>query len=265
MEVNVPCGLCDLPCTGQPLVREYEGKEISYCCMGCANVYAILLESGVIASGQNLRETEVFRRSLELGLISRRADEKESNPKIDPNAPTEEMLLQVSGMWCSACSWLIEHALVGLPGVISAEVYFASDLAKVRYCPHYLPTDQISARIEKLGYKASVYTGETSAAKGEIRDLLLRLGVAAFLWANIMAFSTILYVGYFEKISASASQNLPILLLMLTTPLVFYSASPILRSAFMGFRNAQIRMESLLSIGILTAYFFSAVQTFRGQ
>jgi heavy metal translocating P-type ATPase len=264
MSVEITCGLCDLPCTAGPLVRQYEGKEVPFCCMGCANVYAILLESGVIASGQNLRETEVFRRSLELGLISRR-EEKQKNPALDPNAPTEEMLLQVNGMWCSACSWLIEHALVGLPGVISAEVYFASDLAKVRYCPQYLPPEKISARIDRLGYKASVYTGETSAAKGEIHDLLMRLGVAAFLWANIMAFSTILYVGYFEKIAASANQYLPYLLLVLATPLVFYSAYPILRSAFMGLRNGQIRMEALLSMGILTAYFFSAVQTLRGQ
>ena len=38
--------------------------------MGCANVYAILVESGALANGQNIRETEVYRRSLELGLIS---------------------------------------------------------------------------------------------------------------------------------------------------------------------------------------------------
>ncbi len=265
MSGGVPCGLCELPCVGAPLLREYAGKELPFCCMGCANVYAILLESGVIASGQSLRDTEIFKRSLELGLVSRPEEQSKQTPQIDPNTPTVEVLLQIGGMWCSACSWLVERALTELPGVLSAEVYFASDLAKVKYCPLYLPPENISARVDKLGYRASVYTGETNQAKAEIRNLLLRLGVAAFLWANIMGFSTILYVGYFEQIASSASLYLPYLLLTLATPMVFYSAQPILRAAWMGLRNGQIRMETLLSIGILTAYIFSAVQTFRGH
>jgi heavy metal translocating P-type ATPase len=119
--------------------------------------------------------------------------------------------------------------------------------------------------VDKLGYRATVYTGETNQAKTEIRSLLLRLGVAAFLWANIMGFSVVLYVGYFERIATSASLYIPYLLLALATPMVFYSAQPILRAAWMGLRNGQIRMETLLSIGILTAYLFSAVQTLRGH
>lgn len=265
MASGVTCGLCELPCGRQPLMRFFAEHQIAFCCMGCANVYAILLESGVLASGQNIRETEVFRRSMELGLISNPEAELEPAIAIDPQAPTQEMLLQVNGMWCSACAWLIEHALRSLPGVVSADVFFASDLAKVKYCPQYLPPDTISARITKLGYRAAEYGEEANTARTEGRDLLLRLGVAAFLWANIMGFSTILYVGYFEQIAASASRILPFVLLFLATPLVFYCAWPILRSAALGFYNRQIRMETLLALGILAAYFLSAAQALRGQ
>jgi heavy metal translocating P-type ATPase len=265
MTDGVTCGLCDLPCGRKPLLRDYGGHEIPFCCMGCANVYAILLESGAIASAQNIRETEVFRRSLELGLISNPNASAAPQVDFDPNAPTKEIILQVSGMWCSACAWLIEHALRSLPGVVSADVFFASDLAKIRYCPQYLPPDTISARINRLGYQASEFGTETNGAKSEARDLLLRLGVAAFLWANIMGFSTILYVGYFEQIAASASRILPFVIWLLATPLVFYCAWPILRAAFLGLRNRQIRMETLLAVGICAAYFLSAAQTLRGQ
>lgn len=265
MVQGTTCGLCDLPCGRQPLVRSYDTREMPFCCMGCANVYAILLESGVMASGQNIRETEIFRRSLELGLISNPEAGREPAITIDPQAPTQEVLLQVNGMWCSACAWLIERALRTLPGVVSADVFFASDLAKVKYCPQYLPPDSISARIARLGYRATEYGGENTGAKSEARDLLLRLGVAAFLWANIMGFSTILYVGYFEQIAASARRVLPFVLLFLATPLVFYCAWPILRGAALGFYNRQIRMETLLALGILAAYFLSAAQTLRGQ
>ena len=254
------CGLCGLDCGEQPITRAFDINRIDFCCMGCANVYAILLESGVVASGQNIRDTEVFHRSLELGLISNPAVDPEPRVTIDPGAPTSEMLLQINGMWCSACGWLIEHALKKLPGIVSAEVLFASDLAKVKYCPLYLPPETIVARISNLGYGATEFAGDNSAAKADIRDLVTRLGVAAFLWANIMAFSIILYVGYFEQISASASRILPWLLFALTTPIIFYCAHPILRSAAIGLWNRQIRMEVLLSLGILAAYGLSIAQ-----
>ncbi len=238
--------------------------------MGCANVYAILLESGVLASGQNIRESEVYRRSLELGLISNPDGDspratKASAATIDPNAPTQEALYQIGGMWCSACGWLIEHAVEQLPGIVSVEVFFASDIAKVKYSPLMLPPDHIPARIRTLGYRATEYGQESSQARSDFRDLLTRLGVAAFLWANIMAFSVILYVGYFENISATASRTLPFILWALATPLVFYSAWPILRSAVLGLRSLQTRMETLLALGILAAYGLSVVQTLRGQ
>ena len=262
--VATACDLCGLDCSKQAIARTFEAHTLDFCCMSCANVYAILLESGVIASGQNIRDTEVFRRSLELGLISNPAVDPQSIP-LDPNAPTSEVLLQINGMWCSACGWLIEHALRKLPGIVSAEVLFASDLAKVKYCPLYLPPESIVARISRLGYRATEFAGDNAAAKADIRDLVMRLGVAAFLWANIMAFSVILYVGYFEQISPSASRILPWILFALTTPMIFYCALPILRSAAIGLWNRQIRMEVLLSLGILAAYGLSIAQTILGR
>ena len=261
--VATTCGLCGLDCSKQAITRAFDADQLDFCCIGCANVYAILLESGVVASGQNIRDTEVFRRSLELGLISNPAPDPETIP-LDPDAPAAELLLQINGMWCSACGWLIEHALKNLPGVVSAEVLFASDLAKIKYCPLYLPPETIADRISKLGYRASEFTGDNAAAKSDVRDLVMRLGVAAFLWANIMAFSVILYVGYFEQISASASRILPWILFALTTPMIFYCAFPILRSAAIGIWNRQIRMEVLLSLGILAAYGLSIAQTLLG-
>jgi hypothetical protein len=48
--------------------------EAAFCCAGCENVYAILVESGVVASGQNFRDTDLFQQSLKLGLISNGAE-----------------------------------------------------------------------------------------------------------------------------------------------------------------------------------------------
>jgi len=257
------CALCGLDCGRHPILHRFREDDHAFCCTGCVNVYSILSESGVLASGQDFRDTELYRESLKLGLISSPlADRKPAEPPV--GAESREVMLEVSGMWCSACAWLIEHALRKLRGVVSAEVSFVSDLVKIRYCPQYLPMERITARIAALGYRAHEYKGPSDDQGAARRDLLLRMGVAAFLWMNVMTLSWVLYVGYFEKIADSAGRFLPFVLMALATPAIFYSAWPIFRLSAIGLANRTIRMETLLALGILAAYGSSAVEAFRG-
>lgn len=263
--LTLTCDLCGLERDpGAPLATLH-GAAHGFCCAGCLNVYTILLESGMIQPGVDLRDTELFRRGLELGLVSKPARPKRIT--IPEGTATQERLYRISGMWCSACGWLIEHSLLAEPGVQSAEVYFASDLAKVVYYPQYLPPDRITARIGSLGYQAVEYrSGEQqTATDSERRDLTLRLGVAAFLWVNVMMLNLSVYVGIFQRLPDPVRDTLPFLVMLLAAPVIFYSAQPILRAAWTGLRAGVIRMETLLALGIVAAFGYSTVQAFRGE
>src|SRR4051812_17903465 len=155
------CTLCGL-----------DSGAAAFCCAGCENVYAILLESGVLASGQNFRETALFQESLRLGLVSQ---PDAARPALPANADTREAVFQLGGLWCASCGWLIEHALAQIYGVVSAEVYFTSDLLKVRYAPQYLPVSRIAECVSSLGYRVH---DQRTAKSAEGNDLLLRTGIA---------------------------------------------------------------------------------------
>src|SRR5690348_12245606 len=99
------CALCGLDTGARPILRE----DNVFCCSGCVNVYTILSESGIIGSDQDFRATDLYQQSLKLGLISR-PDSRET-PAIPANAEQREAVFQISGMWCTSCGWLIEHAL----------------------------------------------------------------------------------------------------------------------------------------------------------
>ena len=260
------CDLCGLGCGKYPVHQQVGQQDHFFCCLGCMNVYLILWESGAIKAGQDIRQTELFQRSLQLGLISNQSkdDEEHRGPEAT-DCVGQELLLHISGMWCASCAWLIEHALAALPGVVRAEASFASDLVKVQYLPQALPRELVFQRITSLGYKASVFAHDSDAANVEGRDLLIRTGIAAFLWLNIMSLSLVLYAGYFEQISGSVRRGLPFVLMALATPVVFYCAQPILWLAFRGLLNRAIRMEVLLALGILAAYGYSVAQAFRGE
>ena len=74
------------------------------------------LLDAVNTSGQDLRDTELFQRSLKLGLISNGMRDP-GQSAIRENAETKEAVFQLGGMWCTSCGWLIEHALAGLRGI----------------------------------------------------------------------------------------------------------------------------------------------------
>src|SRR5690242_13975234 len=216
---DMNCKLCGLD----------SGKD-DFCCSGCENVYVLLRESGVL---EDFRDTEIFRESQRLGLISNRGG---AAAEIPADAETRDAVFHISGMWCTSCGWLIEHALARLRGVRSAEVLFTSDLLKVRYAPQYLPPGRIVERVAALGYRAEEYRGPRERSERERRDLLLRTGIAAFLWMNAMFFSLVIYASYFERITGSFGRHVPWVLMTLATPSVFYCAAPILRIASMGAR-----------------------------
>ncbi|HEY3441743.1 MAG TPA: heavy metal translocating P-type ATPase [Paludibaculum sp.] len=255
------CDLCGLPAGRHPLLRKFDAVEKAFCCLGCMNVYTILLESGVVAQGGDFRDSEVYRQSLKLGLISNGAARR---VEIPADAETREAMFHVSGMWCGSCGWLIEHALTAESGIVSADVMFASDMVKVRYCPQYVPPGRIIERVASLGYRAKEYSGDTEVDRSERRDLLLRIGVSAFLWMNVMTLSLVIYASYWEAISETARHVVPAVLMALTAPAIFYSAWPILRVAFLGLRQGALRMEALLALGILAAYIYSSAQAIVG-
>jgi heavy metal translocating P-type ATPase len=258
---TVHCELCGLTAGFTIYKGAFEGHDKLFCCHGCLQVYTILRESGALKPGTDPRDTELFRRSLEAGLVS----QSEVAIPVPETGETLELVLQVDGMWCASCAWLIGHMLQREWGIVTAEVLFASDLVKVRYLPQRMPPGRIRQRIERLGYKVSDYKpGVERAAASRQRDLQLRLGVAGFIWMNVMTLSSVFYVSYFEAIADSMQAYLPWVLMVLTAPAVFYSAWPILRLAALGLRQGMLRMEALLALGILAAYGFSVSQTFAG-
>jgi P-type Cu2+ transporter len=257
------CHLCGVGIGRAPVIEAFAGGPLAFCCHGCANVYAVLHESGMARTGVSLRDTDLFKRSLELGLVADQGS-RPGPEAVPAGAATVEKLYQLTGLWCPSCSWLIEHALLRERGVVSAEVLFSSDLLKVRYATRYMRPSRIPERLATLGYGASEYTGEAAGHEAESRSLTLRLGAAAFLWLSVMTFGLAIYAGYFEATPVGIRRVLPFVLMALATPAVFYSAWPILRLAWRGARRGHVGTETLLALGILAAYGYSAAETFSG-
>jgi heavy metal translocating P-type ATPase len=148
--------------------------------------------------------------------------------------------------------------------VLEPHVSFVSDMVQMKYLPHVVSPVEITSRIARLGYRVLQLPAGGSDASGK-HDLLSRLGVSAILSANVMMVSCALYFGFFRDLSSAVIGYFSYPLLAIATPVVFYGGFPILRRAASGLRYGKTSMDTLISMGVLTAYFSSVIQLARGS
>ena len=123
----------------------------------------------------------------------------------------------------------------------------------------------IRKAIRKLGYKSSSLDKASEFESAERNQLLLKMGIALFLMMNVMYLSYVLYVGYFQDLAEEMRRLVPLLLLALTIPSVFWCGLPIHRKAFRSLTAWAPTMEVLFSISIFAAFFYSIYQVIIGD
>lgn len=171
--------------------------------------------------------------------------------------------LYVAGMYCSACSWLIESTLAKTPGVIEAEIDSITHRVRIEFSPQKIGLGDLLAVLASLGYKPQALTpdSELRPELAEQRGALKRLLVASLGMMQVMMFAVALYAGEFQGIDANMQRFLRLVSFLVTTPVVFYSARPFFAGAIRGLRTRRPGMDLPVSIAIASAYLASVYAT----
>jgi Cu2+-exporting ATPase len=176
--------------------------------------------------------------------------------------------IYVGGMYCSACSWLIETTLGKQPGVVSAEVNPITHRLRLRFPADDTQFSSYLATLANLGYQPQPMSPE-GAARPEVteqRSALKRLLVASLGMMQVMMFAVGLYAMDFQGIDAEMQHFLRLVSFFVTTPVVFYAAKPFFTSAWRGVVARRPGMDLPVSIAVGSAYAASVYATFtRGE
>ena len=170
--------------------------------------------------------------------------------------------LPIAGMTCGSCAARIERALNELDGV-DATVNYATERAHVTHDPSVVDRRSLVATVEDLGFRVEPGPSSLTAdARGERRQtaaadpLRVRLVVAAVLAVPVLALSMVPAL-QFDRWAWVA--------FVLATPVVTWCAWPIHRAAWVNLRHGGTTMDTLVSLGVLAAYGWSAVALFWGD
>lgn len=157
--------------------------------------------------------------------------------------------MAIDGMTCGACASGIQQRLNKLDGVAEATVNFATGRATVTHREE-VTMAAMAAEVAALGYSV-IQDDETDEAEASREvDLWLRFRVAAVLAVPAMLIGMVpaLRFGGWEWVVAA-----------LSAPVILWAGSPFHRSAWLNLRHGSTTMDTLVSMGSLSALLWSTV------
>jgi len=261
------CFHCALPIPANCDIRvEIGGEQRPVCCPGCKAVAALIRDAGLeryygsretpepgaVRPPEEAGEWQVFDRDDMLAAFSTRQGDR------------AEASVYVGGMYCAACSWLIDSTLSTMPGVASADINPVTHRLRVTWKPAAIGLGGILAALASLGYRPQPLAPDSieRPERGEQRAALKRLLVASLGMMQVMMFAVALYSGEFQGIDAKMERFLRLVSFIVTTPVVFYSARPFFAGAVRGVRARRPGMDLPVSIAIGSAYAASVYATY---
>jgi Cu+-exporting ATPase len=156
--------------------------------------------------------------------------------------------LAITGMTCASCATRIERKLNKLDGV-TATVNYATEKAKVAFTGDVEPSDLV-AQVEAAGYRATLPADEPPEAEEDdgTRTLRQRLVTSAVLSLPVVLLAMVpaWQFTYWQWIS-----------LTLAAPVLVWGAWPFHRAAFANLRHGAATMDTLISLGTLSAFGWS--------
>jgi P-type Cu+ transporter len=173
------------------------------------------------------------------------------------SATRDHIELPITGMTCASCANRIERGLNKLDGV-TATVNYATETASVEFDEAAVGPDRLVEAVEAAGYQAVLLRGEEPGA-GEsdpTAPLWQRLIVSAALSLPVLLVS---------MISTLQFDNWQWLALNLATPVVLWGAWPFHHAAWTNLKHGTATMDTLVSVGVLSAWLWSLYALFIGD
>lgn len=196
----------------------------------------------------------------------------------------------VIGMHCASCKVLIEKTLKNLNGVDNVSVNYGTENLSIEYDPQKITPNEIKKIVSGLGpYRLVEANNNEILGKNNIFDQSLntedirtkdyiklkqKLFIVGFfcipfilvmIW---MVLSIVFQLQMVEEVLGMVMINnseiyvINIILFVLSTIILFWGGSEIYHSAWMALRNRTANMDTLITVGTLSAWFVSTLITF---
>lgn len=258
---TITCYHCGLPVAKEvDLAVNIAGKRRPMCCYGCQMVAQTIVNNALQDYYLNRDAMPDSPREAkpdfleQLGLFDHTEFQKGFVRQLADHEREASLLFE--GVNCAACTWLIEESAARLPGVVAISVNYANHRARLRWNEKRIKLSEILQAIANIGYRAYPYDASRheELAQKERRAALWRVWVAGFGMMQVMMYAIPGYLAGEGEMTPEIWLLLRWASLLLTLPVVFYSAAPFFRFAWRDLRLRRVGIDVPVALGIGTAF-----------
>jgi Cu2+-exporting ATPase len=255
---------------------EIEHVSREMCCRGCQAVAQAIVEGGLAdyyrhrtakSGTAALDASEVVPEWLRQAKLYDLPEVQHSFVRQEAGEVREASLI-LEGIVCAACVWLNEHHISSLPGVLSVEVNYSTHRARVRWDNARIQLSEILHAVAAIGYTAHPFDPgrQEQLFQKERQAALRRLFIAGIGMMQVMMYAVPMYLAtgdgsmppWIEDMMRWAS-------LVLTLPVVAYSAWPFFLGAWRDLKLRQAGMDVPVALGVGAAFLASVYATLAGS
>jgi Cu+-exporting ATPase len=161
---------------------------------------------------------------------------------------------------CSSCLYLLENLHKINAGIIKATVQFTRKEVDIIFHHSLLTLREVAELLTSIGYEPYISLQQLKKAKPRIpRTLIYQLGVAGFCFANIMLMSFPEYLGL-EKAEQELQYAFRYLNLLLSLPVLLFSAQPFYTSAWKSLKHRFLNIDAPIVLAIWVTFLRSILE-----
>lgn len=275
------CAHCGLPVPAG-LIDPRAARQ--FCCHACETVWGVIHGCG-LERYYRLRDNEPRARVASPARTTGNAYESFDDPAFQALYTKEagggsggagvgggprRVTLQLEGVHCGACVWLLERLPSAAAGVIESRLDLRRATLELVWDPRVTSLSRVARFIDSLGYPAHPARagGLAEARKREDRAQLIRIGVAGAIAGNVMLLAFALYSRVLEgaAMEAAYAEYFRWLSAGLAVLALAWPGSVFFRGAWTSLRHARRpSMDVPIAVGLAVGGAWGLVNIVRGS
>jgi Cu+-exporting ATPase len=256
------CIHCGADCGKSPVIW----NEKQFCCNGCLTVYQLLHENKLFNYYQ-LEETPGVKleTTTEFGNKYAFLDNDEVKEKLITfrEGSISKVKFFIPVIHCASCIWLLENLEKLNKGIRYSFVNFTKKEVDITFDESIITLRQLVELLSSIHYipDLSQSLSDKKEDNQSYKKLLYKIGVAGFVFINVMTYSLPAYFNG-EPLNDKLQSVFSILSYILVIPVVFYSGSDYYISAFKNLMKKNISIDLPIALGIIVLFLVTTYEIF---
>ncbi len=168
------------------------------------------------------------------------------------DAGMSRVTFYIPAMHCSSCIWLLEKIYKLNPAIVQSRVNFVKKEASFTYKDSEISLRELVELLASIGYEPHISLKDLDEKKEKKANhsLYLKIGIAGFAFGNSMLLNFPGYLDAGNSLTPQFKYIFGYLNILLSVPVLFYSASGYYISAFKGLRRRILNIDVPIALGI---------------